>query len=87
MVIGLVSDCTVNYRPVFSSEKAPRKKNKVIVKRKKEEQDNWSRVPKGGPIPRLTGRMTVGCKKNSNSLQVGGVSNETVKYGHEFCGT
>jgi hypothetical protein len=35
---------------------------------KKEEQDKiWSRVPKGGPIPRLTGRLTVGRKKNSNS--------------------
>jgi hypothetical protein len=34
----------------------------------KEEQDKiWSRVPKGGPIPRLTGRLTVGRKKNSNS--------------------
>jgi hypothetical protein len=34
----------------------------------KEEQDKlWSGVPKGGPIPRLTGRLTVGRKKNSNS--------------------
>jgi hypothetical protein len=34
----------------------------------KEEQDKiWSRVPKGGPIPRLTGRLTVGRKTNSNS--------------------
>jgi hypothetical protein len=32
----------------------------------KEEQNKlWSRVPKGGPIPRLTGRLTVGRKKNS----------------------
>jgi hypothetical protein len=35
---------------------------------KEEEQDKiWSRVPKGGPIPRRTGRLTVGRKKNSNS--------------------
>jgi hypothetical protein len=35
---------------------------------KKEEQHKlWSRVPKGGPIPRLTGRLTVGRKTNSNS--------------------
>jgi hypothetical protein len=27
----------------------------------------WSRVPKGGPIHRLTGRLSVGRKKNSNS--------------------
>jgi hypothetical protein len=34
----------------------------------KEEQNKlWSRVPKGGPISRLTGRLTVGHKKNSNS--------------------
>jgi hypothetical protein len=37
-------------------------------KKKKEEQDKiWSRIPKGGPIPRRTGRLTVGRKKNSNS--------------------
>jgi hypothetical protein len=35
---------------------------------KEEEQDKIrSRVPKGGPIPRRTGRLTVGRKKNSNS--------------------
>jgi hypothetical protein len=34
----------------------------------KEEQDKiWSRVQKGGPIPRPTGRLTVGRKTNSNS--------------------
>jgi hypothetical protein len=33
----------------------------------KVEQDKiWSRVPKGGPIPRRTGRLTVGRKNNSN---------------------
>jgi hypothetical protein len=68
MVIGLVSDCTVNYRPVFSSERAPSKEEKSNCQTKKEEQDQiLSRVPKGGPIPRLTGRLTVGRKKNSNS--------------------
>jgi hypothetical protein len=36
----------------------------------KGEQDKiWSRVPKGGPIPRLTGRLTVGRKTNSNSIK------------------
>jgi hypothetical protein len=35
---------------------------------KEEEQYKiWSRIPKGGPIPRRTGRLTVGRKKNSNS--------------------
>jgi hypothetical protein len=34
----------------------------------KEEQNKlWSRVPKGGPIPGRTGRLTVGRKKDSNS--------------------
>jgi hypothetical protein len=37
----------------------------------KEEQDKiWSRVPKGDPIPRLTGRLTVGRKTNSNSSRI-----------------
>jgi hypothetical protein len=63
----LVSDCTVNYRPVFSSARTHWKQNNVIVKQKEEEQAKiWSRVPKGGPIPRRTGRLTVGRKKNSN---------------------
>jgi hypothetical protein len=46
----------------------------------KEEQDKiWSRVPKGGPIPRLTGRLTVDRKKNSNSnLAESTVSSELV---------
>jgi hypothetical protein len=36
----------------------------------KEEQNNlWSKVPKGGPIPRLTDRLTVGRKKNSSTLK------------------
>jgi hypothetical protein len=49
-----VSDCTVNYRPVFSSEKAPSKEEKVIVRQSKKSKIKiWSRVPKRGPIPRL----------------------------------
>jgi hypothetical protein len=37
----------------------------------KEKQDKiWSRVPKGGPIPTLTGRLTVGRKTNSNSISL-----------------
>jgi hypothetical protein len=35
----------------------------------KEEQDKiWSRFPKGGPIPRLTGRLTVGRKTKTPIL-------------------
>jgi hypothetical protein len=38
---------------------------------KEEEQDKiWSRIPKGGPIPRRTGRLTVGRKRNSNSNSI-----------------
>jgi hypothetical protein len=37
------------------------------MKEEEEEDKIWSRVPKGGPKPRLTGRLTVGRKKNSNS--------------------
>jgi hypothetical protein len=61
------SNCTVNYRP-FS-----RQRGRIVAKRRKcqtkeEEQDKiWSRIPKGGPIPRRTGRLTVSRKKNSNS--------------------
>jgi hypothetical protein len=49
------------------------RKDALIAKRrncqtKEEDQDKiWSRIPKGGPIPRHTGRLTVGRKKNSNS--------------------
>jgi hypothetical protein len=44
----------------------------LIAKRRtcqmKEEQDKiWWRIPKGGPIPRRTGRLTVSGKNNSNS--------------------
>jgi hypothetical protein len=37
----------------------------------KEEQDKiWSRVTKGGLILRLTGRLTVGRKKNSRRISI-----------------
>jgi hypothetical protein len=62
-----VSDYTVNYRPVFSSERTYWKQNNVNCQMKAAQDTVWSRVPKGGPIPRLTGRLTVGRKKNSNS--------------------
>jgi hypothetical protein len=42
--------------------------------RKEEEQDKiWSRIPTEGPIPRRTGRLTVGGKKNSNSNSESGL--------------
>jgi hypothetical protein len=49
----------------------------------KEEQDKmWSRVPKGGQIPRLTGRLTVGRKTDSNSNS----ESQGLKYGLESSG-
>jgi hypothetical protein len=39
-----------------------------------------TRKTQGHPVPG-------GYKYGNLALQVGGVSNETVKYGHEFCGT
>jgi hypothetical protein len=49
-------DCTANYRPVFSSERAPCMKKK--------EGSNchyiWSSARKGGPTPRRTDRLTLG---------------------------
>jgi hypothetical protein len=35
----------------------------------------------------VPGGITGGYKYGNLTLQVGGVSNETVKYGREFCGT
>jgi hypothetical protein len=61
---------------------------------KEEEQDKiWSSILKGGPIPRRTGRLTVGRKKNSNStlflgdINTGSLKLRTVKYSNESCGT
>jgi hypothetical protein len=60
---GLIALVRVNYRPVFSSERASHTKKckclKIIPwKRKK----NCPRVPNGGLIPGHTGRLTVGRK-------------------------
>jgi hypothetical protein len=59
------------YNSPFSHQRRRlRKKKKSNCQTKKEKQDQiWSRVPKGGPIPRRTGRPTVGRKKNSNCNQ------------------
>jgi hypothetical protein len=47
------------------------------------------RQQKGNPVPGgITGPpCSWGYKYGNLALQVGGVSNETVKYGREFCGT
>jgi hypothetical protein len=61
-----VSDCTLSYRPVLSSERVPyRNKNKGIVAKEgiKIKSGHWS--PKGSPIPGRTRWLTVGRKINS----------------------
>jgi hypothetical protein len=68
-----VSDCSVSYRPVLSSERAScRKNNKAIVTIGRIKIKIWSRAPKGSPIPRRTGRLTVGRKINSTQLNSSG---------------
>jgi hypothetical protein len=65
-------DCSGKAQKQFNSKLQTRflvREDALIAKRRncptKEEKNKlWSRVPKGGPIPRLTGRVTVGRKKN-----------------------
>jgi hypothetical protein len=52
-------------------EDALERRNKYLSAKKEEQYKIWSRVPKGGPIPRRTVRLTVGRKKNSNSKDNG----------------
>jgi hypothetical protein len=56
------SNCTVNYRPVLSSERVPHIKKPAIVRQKTR---IWSWAPDGTPTPRQTGRLTVGRKLTS----------------------
>jgi hypothetical protein len=65
----VLSDWTVSYRPVLPSERAPYKNNhKAIVTKEKDKDKFWSWAPKGSPIPRGTGRLTVGRTTNSTEL-------------------
>jgi hypothetical protein len=75
--LRLKCDCSAKAQKQLYSKlqtSFPVREDALIAKRrncqtKEEEQDKiWSRVPKGVPIPRLTGRLTVGRKKNSNSV-------------------
>jgi hypothetical protein len=60
------SNCTVNYRPVLSSERALQKlQTRNCLKEISWRKKNWSRVPDGRLTPRLTGRLTVGRKLTS----------------------
>jgi hypothetical protein len=75
--LRLKFDCSGKAQKQFSSKLQTRflvREGALKAERRncqtKEEQDKiWSRVPKGGPIQRLTGRLTVGHKTNSNSSQ------------------
>jgi hypothetical protein len=73
--LRLTCDCSGKTQKQFNSKIQTRflvREDALKAERRncqtKEEQDkNWSRDKKGGPIPRLTGRLTVGRKKDSNS--------------------
>jgi hypothetical protein len=73
--LQLKCDCSGKVQKQFNSKlqtRFPVREDALKAERRnrqtKEEQDKiWSRVPKGGPILRLTGRLTVGRKTNSNS--------------------
>jgi hypothetical protein len=73
--LRLKCDCSGKAQKQFNSKLQTRslvredalKAERRNCQTKEEEQDKISsRVPKGGPIPRLTGRLTVGRKTNSN---------------------
>jgi hypothetical protein len=77
--VGLLlkCDCSGEAQKRLYSELQTRflvREDALIAKRrncqtKEEQQDKiWSRIPKGGPIPRRTGRLTVGRKNNSTQL-------------------
>jgi hypothetical protein len=74
--LRLKCDCSDKAQKQFNSKLQTRflvREDALIAKQcncqtKAEDQDKiWSRIPKGGPIPRLSGRLTVGRKTNSNS--------------------
>jgi hypothetical protein len=55
--LGAVSDCTANYRPVFSDERTPHFNNDAIVRLKKIK--NLVMGPQGGLNTKTTGRLSV----------------------------
>jgi hypothetical protein len=60
-----VSDCTVSYRPVLSSERPPyRKNNKAIVTKESIRLKSGHGLQRGARY-----RLTVGCKINSTQLK------------------
>jgi hypothetical protein len=59
---GLEAIAQVNYRPNLSSERVPHIKKPAIVRQKTK---IWPWAPDGSPIPRQTGRLTVGRKLTS----------------------
>jgi hypothetical protein len=55
VLLGPVSDCSANYRPVLSSESVYHFNNKAIVRLKKKKSKNL-----------VMGRLTIGCNINDN---------------------
>jgi hypothetical protein len=63
------SNCTVNCRPVLSSERALQTDKHATVRRKFQgERKNWSHVPNERLTPRHTGQLTVGRNLASTSF-------------------
>jgi hypothetical protein len=59
-----LTDCSTNYKPVLSSERAPQDKEQ-----RKKKSNIWSWAPKGCPTPRHTGWLTVSRKVTSTSAR------------------
>jgi hypothetical protein len=59
------TDCTTNYRPVLSSERAPQDEDQSSCPAKERKKKNLGPGPKRVPAPRRIGRVTVGHKFNS----------------------
>jgi hypothetical protein len=58
---------TVNYRSVFSSERALQNNKPKLSKRRSQGEKSWSRGPDGCLTPSRTGRLTVGRNLTSTS--------------------
>jgi hypothetical protein len=62
-----LADCTTNYRPVLSSERAPQDEEQKNFPAKKGKSEIWSWAPNGCPTPRHTDWLTVSRKVTSTS--------------------
>jgi hypothetical protein len=63
-----VSDCTVSYRPVLSSERAPFRKNNKAIVTKERIRIKSGHGPQKGALYQDEGRLIVGRKIKSTQL-------------------